>query len=200
MLKPLESDLFENSKELINGDTQIMELLAQTLILSGFGMYLCQGSYPASQGEHMISHTMEMAYSNLPQSYHGEQIGVTTLKMAQIIEEKLQSTPYLQQGYNEQDILEFFGNNTGKQCLDEYKEKILSSEKLDEVNHLISSKWSDISTQISEIFINNNKLYRSLKNSSAPTSYKDIGWKENYFKNAVKYAKYSRNRFTFLDL
>ena len=48
-----------------------------------------EGSYPASQGEHLIAHTMEMKHgSTLMESYHGEQIGVTTLcTMAEIQEE-----------------------------------------------------------------------------------------------------------------
>ena len=37
-----------------------MRALARTLVLSGFGMTLVGGSYPASQGEHLISHYLEM--------------------------------------------------------------------------------------------------------------------------------------------
>ena len=37
-----------------------IELLMQTLLLSGLGMTIAGGSYPASQGEHMIAHTYEM--------------------------------------------------------------------------------------------------------------------------------------------
>ena len=33
-----------------------MRHLVRTLVLSGFGMTICGGSYPASQGEHLISH------------------------------------------------------------------------------------------------------------------------------------------------
>ena len=37
-----------------------MRALARTLVLSGIGMTICGGSYPASQGEHLISHYIDM--------------------------------------------------------------------------------------------------------------------------------------------
>ncbi len=51
-----EADLFANSEALLRGDLDAMRALARTLVLSGFGMTLCGGSYPASQGEHLIGH------------------------------------------------------------------------------------------------------------------------------------------------
>jgi len=200
MLAPLEKDLFENSSDLLKGDKENISLLAQTLILSGFGMYLCHGSYPASQGEHMIAHTMEMAFKNLPKSYHGEQIGVTTLFMADIIQTSLQTPPLLKQDVHKQIIYEFFGNNVGEQCMNEYSKKLFSPENLDNINHKILSSWDDICQKISKISIPRNKLENTLASASCPTSPKDIGWNESDFLNAIKLAKYTRNRFTFLDL
>lgn len=199
MLKPLEQDLFENSEALVNGDLPAIELLAQTLILSGFGMYMCNGSYPASQGEHMIAHTMEMAFDDLPHNYHGEQIGVTTLIMADIIQKHLSNCPILKQPLDEQQILQFFGKNTGKQCLSEYREKLLTSKQLDATNHKISLKWDDITQKISNILIKRDRLETTLKNASAPISTGDLAWDKDNFDKSVRFAKYSRNRFTFLD-
>ncbi|MDA0781791.1 MAG: sn-glycerol-1-phosphate dehydrogenase [Rickettsiales bacterium] len=200
MLRPFEKDLFENSGELLKGNKEIIELLAQTLVLSGFGMYMCGGSYPASQGEHMIAHTMEMAYNVLPHSFHGEQIAVTTLAMSRIIEEKLQSIPIFSQNYDEKAITDFFGKEISEQCLTEYREKLFPSEKQDKINNYIATKWEEVCGRISEIFIGYDPIYKTLKNASAPVACHDIGWKEDKFKKAVSYAKYSRNRFTFLDL
>ena len=42
------------------GDLDAMRALARTLVLSGLGMTICGGSYPASQGEHLISHYIDM--------------------------------------------------------------------------------------------------------------------------------------------
>ncbi|MGI9413772.1 MAG: iron-containing alcohol dehydrogenase, partial [Hyphomicrobiales bacterium] len=78
-----EEALFAEPEALISGDLEAMGRLARTLVLSGFGMTLCGGSYPASQGEHLISHYIEMmAPADWQEVFHGEQIAVTTCVMA----------------------------------------------------------------------------------------------------------------------
>ena len=47
-------------RALARGDLAAMRHLVRTLVLSGFGMTICGGSYPASQGEHLLSHYIEM--------------------------------------------------------------------------------------------------------------------------------------------
>jgi len=51
-----EEALFSESEALSRGDLKAVERLARTLVWSGLGMTICGGSYPASQGEHLISH------------------------------------------------------------------------------------------------------------------------------------------------
>ena len=53
----------------------------------GFGMTICGGSYPASQGEHLISHYVDMfAPAGCATLFHGEQMAVATLTMARLQE------------------------------------------------------------------------------------------------------------------
>jgi glycerol-1-phosphate dehydrogenase [NAD(P)+] len=71
-----------------------MRVLARTLVLSGLGMTICGGSYPASQGEHLISHYIDMfAPAGRAEYFHGEQVGVATLTMARIQEAMLAGPP-----------------------------------------------------------------------------------------------------------
>ena len=201
LLKEYEGELLSNSKALVGGDVDMMRLLAETLILSGFGMYIAGGSYPASQGEHMISHTMEMAYGNsLPQSYHGEQIGVTTLTMARLQEKILESGFKLKEGDADAAICL---NDLGMapeivtECRAEYKEKQLTWN-----NKLVENQInpSDILEKVANITISPNVIYSALINAGCPVKPKDIGWSEEKYNNAVQYARFTRNRFTFLDL
>ena len=65
------------------GDPEAMRALARTLVLSGHGMTICGGSHPASQGEHLISHYIDMfAPPGRAPFFHGEQVAVATLTMA----------------------------------------------------------------------------------------------------------------------
>lgn len=84
LLADYEPALFANAGHLAEHALGLMEVL----LLSGFGMLLAGGSYPASQGEHMIAHCYEML-SGDHSAYHGEAIGVTTLEMARMQERLL---------------------------------------------------------------------------------------------------------------
>jgi glycerol-1-phosphate dehydrogenase [NAD(P)+] len=87
-LKPYEEKLYSSTSIL-----QEIEHLSQMQILSGLGMCASQGSYPASQGEHIIAHIMDSLHPN--DTLHGEQIAVTTITMAKLQEAMLQSKPVL---------------------------------------------------------------------------------------------------------
>src|SRR5690348_9221905 len=94
LLEADEAALFAKAGDLVAGDIAAMEVLARTLVLSGLGMTICGGSYPASQGEHLISHYIDMLGDpSWPASFHGEHIAVTTLTMARLQEAMLGDAP-----------------------------------------------------------------------------------------------------------
>src|SRR5690606_14715774 len=90
-----EDAMISSAAALRAGDVAAVELLVRTLVMSGLGMPLCGGSYPPSQGEHLIAHYIDMRGRNLPQAYHGEHISVTTLTMARL-QERMLAMPVLQ--------------------------------------------------------------------------------------------------------
>jgi len=69
----------------MKADIAVMERLIRTLVLSGFGTPSMERAKPASQGEHLVSHYIDMLGDpERPLIYHGEQIGVTTLSVARL--------------------------------------------------------------------------------------------------------------------
>ncbi len=50
MLADDEAILLDAPEALLRGDLDAMRALARTLVLLGLGMTICDGSYPASQG------------------------------------------------------------------------------------------------------------------------------------------------------
>src|SRR5262249_15299422 len=89
LLAPLEPALHDQARGIAKGDSESIRLLLQTLLLSGLGMTIAGGSYPASQGEHMIAHAYHMLSREEAGTLHGEEIGVTTLTMARLQEDLL---------------------------------------------------------------------------------------------------------------
>lgn len=195
LLRKFEMGLFTAAKGIARADPKAIELLTLSLLVSGFGMYLAGGSYPASQGEHMIAHTMEMVFGN-NENFHGEEIGVTTLTMAQIQEDFLSKdeVSFIWEMEDDLDkkIKSFFGDKIGNECIKEYKHKIAC--KIKEID------WKMARKGIEKNFISSSILRKHLEDAECYTLPRHIGWSEENYAKAIKYTKYSRNRVTFLDL
>lgn len=201
-LKTCETVLFENSGALVEGDREIMRLLAETLILSGLGMVLCGGSYPASQGEHIIAHSMEMALEHGEvYSYHGEQIGVTTLTMAALQHRLLQEKPLLQPvGYSKRELANFFGASLADECSKVAKNKKMGAKQLEAMESCLHRYWDDVQEALYRVMLPADSLRHILQAAGAPVVPAALGWKEEVYNKAIIHAPLTRDRFTFLDL
>jgi glycerol-1-phosphate dehydrogenase [NAD(P)+] len=202
LLMPDEAALFDGAAALLRGDLDAMARLARTLVLSGFGMVISGGSYPASEGEHLISHYAEMmGGAELPESFHGEQIGVTTLTMARLQERMLDKTPRVAPTVvDAADIYAHFGGATGAACVTEFAAKALDTRGVEALNARIETRWDDIRAAIAAVLRPVAALERTLGAAGAPTSAAALGWPPGFYGDAVLRARQIRNRFTFLDL
>lgn len=202
LLAPYEKELFSHSDKLMAGDMHVIELLIKTLLVSGLGMVLAKGSYPASQGEHLIAHTMEMKHgASLPQSYHGEQIGVCTLAMASLQQQLLSENLILRKLDNpERAITEYFGDALAESVLRSYQSKHNLYARYDTINQRLLTESSAIRDAIQAVTPPENFLHKVLVAAQCPIKAKDIGWKETDFHAATGHARFIRDRFTFLDL
>jgi glycerol-1-phosphate dehydrogenase [NAD(P)+] len=203
LLAPDEPMLIEHSDALVNGNSDAMQHLARTLVLSGFAMSICGGSYPASQGEHLISHYLDTMLSRRGNdSLHGEQIAVATLTMSRIQERLLaDGPPRLSASHATRDTLvQRFGDTAGAECWDEFERKRLSRETAERLTEIMAQDWSEIVRQIEAIHISSHTLEKALARAGAPTKPQAIGLSEPDYEAAVLGARYLRDRFTFLDL
>jgi glycerol-1-phosphate dehydrogenase [NAD(P)+] len=198
-----EPALLERSEALVAGDGDVMRHLARTLVLSGFGMSICGGSNPASQGEHLISHYLDTMLANRTRSHlHGEQVAVATLTMARIQERMLVDGPprFTASRATRDMLVQRFGHSAGADCWDEFKRKQISETAAEQLNDWMARNWSDLVRQIEAIHISSHTLEKALSRAGAPTRLRDIGVSETDYEAAVLEARYLRDRFTFLDL
>ena len=169
--------------------------LIQTLLLSGLGMALANGSYPASQAEHLLSHFMEMRYPDIAHNtLHGEQIAVTTLFISEL-QNALFSTKNASKTHkkvhSDEKLLLFFSGGSGREVLAEWHAKIAHKPK--EISDLLCKEYT-------RVHVPTSVLRTSLEKSGSPLHYSDLGLSEAQWLETVEYAKYIRNRFTCLDL
>jgi glycerol-1-phosphate dehydrogenase [NAD(P)+] len=198
-----EAELLAAPEALLNGDPAAMERLARTLVMSGFGMTLCGSSHPASQGEHLISHYLDMLGDpEWPESFHGEHIAVTTLTMARLQETLLAgSTPELCVcALDEAAFIARYGRSLGESCWASFRSKCLTAQRALELNQRLAADWPDIRARIGAIVRSSAELEAVLRLAGAPTRPTDLGIPEAAYRDAVLHAREIRDRYTFLDL
>ena len=198
-----EEALFAEPEALVSGDLEAMGRLARTLVLSGFGMTICGGSYPASQGEHLISHYIEMmAPPAWEEVFHGEQIAVATGVMARLQERMLDGErPEVRPSSPTKDsVTAHFGAETGASCWDEFSHKKADQAQADRLNARIEERWPAMCETIAATALPADRIHSILARAGAPTTFADIGLERDFFAGAVRHAREIRNRYTFLDL
>ncbi|WP_119459412.1 sn-glycerol-1-phosphate dehydrogenase [Rhodospirillaceae bacterium SYSU D60014] len=198
-----EADLFGSAAALVTGDLTAMRCLARTLVLSGFGMTICGGSHPASQGEHLISHYVDMmADETCPKTFHGEQIGVTTLTMAALQHRMLADQPpqLSATAIDRQSVIDHFGSERGEECWREFAPKRLDDGRAAQLNARLVRDWSGIRQEILAILRPVAELEATLMMANCPTTPEALGWPPDLYGNAVRHARELRGRYTFLDL
>jgi glycerol-1-phosphate dehydrogenase [NAD(P)+] len=198
-----EAQLFASSDALMAGDLDAMACLVRTLLLSGFGTAIHGNSQPASQGEHLISHFADMfGDPGWPLSFHGEQIGATTLMMARLQERMLDGAPpELRAGADsEVSFIERYGEPLGRSCWSEYVQKRLEPDGLARARERIAVSWNAVRHRIAEVTRPSPFLLDVLRRAGAPVSYDELGWPRPFAIRALRHARDIRARYTFLDL
>lgn len=203
LLAEEEPALFAEPAALLAGDLAAMGRLARTLVLSGLGMTLCGGSYPASQGEHLISHHIEMMPpAGWDEAFHGEQIAVATGVMARL-QAQILSGPRPRLAATKatrESVLAHFGAQTGAACWQAFEAKRLDPEAAEALDARLERIWPELQAQLAAITLPPERLLAILSSAGVPVSYEDIGLTRDAFRDAVLHAREIRDRYTFLDL
>jgi glycerol-1-phosphate dehydrogenase [NAD(P)+] len=200
----LENQLVADPAALLKGDRAALSCLIQILLLSGFGMTICGGSYPASQGEHLISHHVEMMPpSGWEPALHGEQIAVTTLVMAKLQDKILQldAPPQLAASkLSVGSLRAHFGDDVGLACWKDIQPKLTDDTRATRLNERLEELWPRFKSEIDLVRRPADEIDKALALVEAPRRYGDIGLSRATFRDAITHAREIRNRYTFLDL
>lgn len=194
LLAPLEPELFDHARGIALSDHDSVALLLKTLLLSGLGMTLADGSYPASQGEHMIAHAMEMRMAH-GAWLHGEAVGVTTLHMSRLQGNYLrQGFAMREEGFDPIGMEAFYGPEIARQAKEAFAQKavmIAGAQPFD---------WQAVAEKISRVALPPSLIEKVLKEAEAPVHHAQLGWSDDAYRFATATARFLRERFTFLDL
>ena len=195
-----EPQLFGDARALVSGDRATMHALARTLVLSGFGMTMCGGSFPASQGEHLISHYLEMMRPpEVSEALHGEQVGVAAIFVAWVQQSMLECDRIVVHPtvVSREEILARYGRERGELLWQDFARKQVDPELL---NARLAERWPVIRARIAAIASTPQAIATILDAAGAPTTPADLGYPSALFEAAMFHAHELRDRYTFLDL
>ena len=199
-----EVELLARAGALGSGDLEAVRHLVRTLVLSGFGMTLCDGSYPASQGEHLICHYVEaMGPPGLPQTFHGEEVGVAAIAIAELQDRLLarEAPPVLRPtSVGRDDLIRRYGPERGETCWRELAGKHADRARTDELNARLAARWGEMRARIGAVTLGAARHREILAAAGAPISADQLGWPDALWADAMAHARELRNRYTFLDL
>lgn len=197
-----ETPLFDHAADLVAGDLEVMERLVRTLVLAGFGTAIIGNSQPASQGEHLISHYIDMfADAARPLIFHGEQVGVTTLSMVRLQERMLGERPTIRADIStEAEFKARYGEELGASCWAEFAQKRMTAEKAEQLNDLLADRWPAIRDRVRSVLLTTERLTQVLKAAGADLTPDAIHLPRGFYETALLRCREIRNRYTFLDL
>jgi len=203
LLEGDEPRLFDAPEALLKGDPAAMRALARTLVLSGIGMTMCGGSYPASQGEHLISHYLDMrSEPGTPQNLHGEQVAVATLTMARLQEAMVDApAPVLRATQADERLLQnHFGRDVGADYWRDFAAKRIDAAQAAVLTRRAAAQWPTLQRDARAVRIPAARLASIMRRAGGPVCAADLGIDDAAWHTAVRYARFLRERFTFLDL
>ncbi len=205
LLKDLEPVYLNHPEKIRKRDPEAISALFHALFWSSVAMTITGTSSPASGGEHLVSHTLDMyaAAKGLQHDLHGKQVGVGTILSAALYDRILRmERPSIRNAPSDIDR-SFWGPLTGI-VEAEYRKKL---PKLDLAARKLSrpKTWDMLRTRLQKNLLSPSTLKSCLKQAGAAHKVGDIhidgkSIAPELFLQVWKNARQMRERFTVLDL
>ena len=188
------------SKDLRSRNPVAVDALFHALLLTGVSMTMAGTSAPASGGEHLVSHALDMMASidGGPHDLHGWQVGVGTVLMAALYERVLAVDSPCFGGPMQKVDVSFWGP-LGEVVKENYHRKA-DRLQMGKENLCKGDGWDRLREVLAPMLHPPELLHTCLHRSGAATKARDIGCSRGRLLDALLHAHEIRPRFTVLDL
>lgn len=209
----IQERLFQQAAAVGRGEPEAIRLVMEALLLSGFGMVIAGSSAPASGGEHLISHYLDMKHAlyDTGQDLHGAQVGVATIHTLGLWEKVLDLDPAAlnadalfdqqpDEATVEADIFRDWGEQVGPEVLGQWREKRLDRDAFLAEIAAFQATHARLREEARRELQPAATVAECVRACGGPTTPEDLTVSLEEYHNAVARARYLRNRFTILDL
>jgi len=196
-IEPLYMDHPEDVRE---RKPRAMEALFHCLLLTGIAMTMAETSSPASGGEHLVSHTLDMMSSldGVPHDLHGRQVGLGTVLASEVYRRVvgLESPDFSCASVG---IDKGFWGALGDEVETHYAQKV---ERLRKAVEVLSpgDSWDRLREEVKPFLRSPERTRNCLKRAGAAYRAEDLGCSRERLLRAVLHLHEIRSRFTVIDL
>ena len=205
LLKDLEPVYLNNPDKIRNRHPDGFKALFMALFYSSIAMTITGTSSPASGGEHLISHTLDMlaARDDCSHDLHGRQVGVSSILMAALYE-KILNIDRPRFGEPTAEVNDSFWGSLTPVVAEEYRKKL---PRMNQAIKILSQpdNWEALKAAIKPHLIPARKLKACLRQAGAAHRCADLNFNNSpvnrdFFAAVVNHAGQMRSRFTILDI
>ena len=202
IINELESCYLDQPEDIKNRQGPAIEALFNALLYSGMAMTMAGTSAPASGGEHLLSHTLDMMSDvrGQPHDLHGRQVGIGTIISAALYERILSlESPVVQRLPLEVDVAFWMTPSLVDAVRRQYKAKQADIEC---VAGRLGQKdtWDRLRASLAGIVKRPGTICDWLRRAGGATTALDIGCSHAALKGAALHMHEIRRRFTVVDL
>ncbi len=200
LIRDLEPGYLAHPEAIRAREPKAIQALFQALIYSGVSMTMAGTSFPASGGEHMISHALDMiaAAKGLKHDYHGRQVGLGTIFACALYERVLAL-----EAPDFQFILEPTNGKFWAVLADVVEEEhVLKRKKAELAVRQLQQPgmWERIRSTLAPTVRSAAEIKRCLRGAGAAHRIEDIGCTRDRFLAAALNCHQMRERYTIIDL
>lgn len=214
LIADLEAIYLPQASAIPSRDPKVIHALIEAIAYSGISMILAGSSAPASGGEHLISHSLDMQrglQGEEPLDFHGTQVGVATLTTARLYEY------FLQLRHDDIDwdaamnhwkpidalapALSATWGEAGDAVIAAFQKKHPATlEDHHREIETIKARWTELQDAVRPLVAGTPAIAKALKAAGAKTTHKDLGLTDAAFATTIRGARFIRERYTILDL
>ena len=198
-----EEPMMTNAHKIVTGDSEALGMLTRTAAIMGLGTSFTGTTHSGSMAEHMISHYIDMfAGDEHPGTSHGEQVGVATLTMSKLQNEIVGSDepPLLSATRIPEEELQRRFGTIAETMIEQAKRKALTAIGAKQSNARLEKNWAEIRACLRALMLPYQRLHDSMTAAGCQLSGIDLGLEPEFYRDAVRYARFIRDRFSMLDL
>lgn len=199
-----EGPMIDHAPGLAKHSLESNGYLHRVLTLCGFGVCFTGVSHHGSMGEHQVSHWIDMfAGPAHPGTTHGQQVGVASLAIARLQAEILgmDKPPRIKPTHiRESEFVDRYGEQIGRMCFAEARKKSFGAKGAEEFNTKLEALWPELRAELVDFMIPPARMEATLRAAGGPVTASELGLPRKVWRDAMKYARDIRNRWSFLDL